>query len=383
MSENDKQQQPAEEPRSAPPAPAKSGGVRVDMLMIGLILIGLGALLLAATMNPDLNFRDLVMTYWPVLIIVAGLVKIVQAALGISGGGSGFGLLVTVIIILILVAGVPWDWVEFNSWFAFGPDAEYSEQINLAEGETLEIRNVRADARIYSHSGDDVKLHVKTYVSGWSRKDARELAEAYKAEVKRTGSTVQIVADAESASDGRRRVRVDLEIGLPRDLVARISAHRGDVDLDNFDGEMDIDVEYGDVDVARSTGKLTISIRNGEVDFYDFTGDLKVTGGRAALDLEGVYGAIFVDIERGSIELENYKPIAGDIDIHTERGNIELDINGDSDFALEAEAQGGRIDCEFGELDISNQRELRHSFNAGTYQVSLATDRGSIALDSD
>ncbi len=386
MSENETQRQPAEEPGATAPAPRppeRSTGVRVDMLLIGVILIGLGALLLVATMNPNLDFRDLVMTYWPVLIIAAGLVKIVQAALGITGGGSGFGLLVLVVVILIIVAGVPWDWVEFNGWFVFGPDAVYNEKIDIAEGETLEIRNVRADTRIYSHNGDDVRLRVRTFVSGWDRKDAAEIAENYKAEVERSGSVVLISADAESASQGRRRLRVDMEIGIPRNIAARISAHRGDVDLENFDGELDVDVEYGDVDVTRSGGNLTISIRSGEVDFYDFTGDVQITGGRTAVDLEGVYGAIIVDIERGSIDLENYKPIAGDIDVRTERGNIELELNDDSAFALEAEARDGRINCDFSELDVSRVKQLRHTFNDGTYSVSLVTERGTIVLDSD
>jgi hypothetical protein len=356
--------------------------VRVDMLLTGAILIAIGALLLTATLNPDLNFRDLIMTYWPVLLIAAGLVKIVQAAMGISGAGSGFGLLITVVIILIVVAGVPWDWIDYNGWFWFGPDSVYSESIELAPGRTLEIRSVRADTRLYGHNGDDVRLRVSTYVSGWNRKEAKEIAEDYKAAVTRTEAGALIVADAERASDGRRRVRIRMEIGVPRNLLARITAQRADVDLESVDGELDINIEYGDLDVRRSSGKLTLSTQSGEVDFYDYTGDVRINGGRTDIDLEGVYGAISVDIERGSIDLENYRTVAGDIDISTGRGNVEFEADGESDFELDARAPNGHVNCEFGELDISRVKELRHTFNAGTHKVTLVTERGMVAIDS-
>jgi hypothetical protein len=382
MSENESRENSGAGERPSPAGREKGRVVRLDMLLTGLILIGIGGLLLAATLNPKMDFRDLILTYWPVLLIAAGLVKIVQAMMGITGAGSGFGLLIAVVIILIIVAGVPWNWIDYNGWFWFGPDSVYSETIKLAAGETLEIHGIRADTRLYGHNGDDVRLRVRTFVGGWDRKEAQEIADRFKAEVTRTDSGAMIVADAERASDGRRRVRVEMEVGLPRNLLTKVIAQRSDVNLESVDGEVVIEDEYGDVDVKRSSGKLTISIQSGEVDVTDYTGDLRITGGRTDIEMEGVYGAISVDLDRGSVELNNYRMIAGDIDIKTALGSVEFEADKASDIDLNAQASNGRVECDFGDLDVSRVKELQHKFNNGTYKVTLVTERGSISVDS-
>ena len=358
-------------------------GLRFDVLLVGLMLIGLGALLLVGTLNPEIDFRDLIVTWWPLLLIAAGVIKIVQATFGISGGGSGFGFLLAVVIALIVIAGVPWQWIDVDGFFFFGPVTVYSDNVDIQPGDELELLLEHADARLYGHSGDDVRMRVRTFVSGWSSKESRLLAEKFKVDVRRAGNVVTLVAEPDKLSDGRRRVRAELEIGLPREQLARIQARRSDVDIDRLDSEITVDSEYGDVDVVRSSGRITVDIENGDVDVYDFPGDLTVTGNRVDVDLTGVYGIISIDIVRGSIELDNLRAIEGDMEIRTQRGGIEVEFDEDSDFELEADSTRGRIYCDFAGFERDGVKTLRHTFNAGTYKVVLTSGSGNIEIDSD
>ena len=223
MSDSEAQAGSANGGAERPSTPSGGGrpGLRFDVLLVGLMLIGLGALLLVGTLNPDIDFRDLVVTWWPLLLIAAGVIKIVQAGFGISGGGSGFGFLLAVVIALIVIAGVPWQWIDVDGFFFFGPVTVYSENVDIQAGDQLELLLEHADARLYGHSGDQVKLRVRTFVSGWSSKESRLLAEKFKVDVRRAGNVVTLVAEPDKLSDGHRRVRAELEIGLPREHLAK------------------------------------------------------------------------------------------------------------------------------------------------------------------
>ena len=368
-----------------PPVERPQTRWRVDMLIVGLILIGLGALLLAAALNPDLGVRNLIMTYWPLLIVAAGLVKIVQAFTGAQGRGSGLGLLIVVVVILIIAAATPWDWVRIgfdgNWWFL--PDHVYVEDIELLDEQVLEIKAYEGRILAYGHSDDHVTLRVKTYVSGWSREKAEEVAEEFRARINRTDEVVQIVTDPRRHEDGKYRLRVMIEVGIPDNAEVRIIGDRSRIDLEDINANISVESRYGYVDVERADGNIKINIKNANVDVEYLNAELFIEGDRTNLELDEIYGDITIKLGHGRVELDNDHRVTGNMDISNDSGRIELDLNEFSEIDVNATTRSGRIGCDFQDTDRSGLKELRQAFNGGGYRVDLFTDNGSIWLESD
>ncbi len=368
-------------------APQAAGGeqrrYRYDILLVGLVLIGLGVLLLYVTLYPEVDLRELARRYWPLLLVAAGLVKVVQSFLGVSGRGSGIGLLIVAAVIIFILVGVPWEWIDFEG-FVFAHRFESGRSITVAEGQVLTVYTNRADVRVYGYGGDDIEVSLLKYVRVWDRERARDIAGDFDIQVSESESGLLIAVDPEGRTSSSR-LRAVLELRIPRRVLHSIRTVRGDIEVEGVSSDFEIESRYGDVEVSRASGLVGLTLGDGDVELFDLTGGVELDGRHADVELDEVYGPIRLELERGNIELENGRPVRGDMQIRTGRGRIDLELSEDSDVTVEADAPGGRISIDFLHVDINERgrQQVRRSFNDGDYTLRLETARGLIRIEEN
>jgi hypothetical protein len=74
----------------------------------GLLLIALGALFLAGTLGA-IDVGGLIRRWWPALLVVVGLERVLLAASHTAGGITL--IVIGSVLLVFTLGGVPWDWI--------------------------------------------------------------------------------------------------------------------------------------------------------------------------------------------------------------------------------------------------------------------------------
>lgn len=360
---------------------------RFDMMLVGFFLIALGGLLLASTMNDDLDLYELLATWWPLLIVAAGLVKIVQALTGISGKGSGLGWLVFLIIMLIVFAGLPWhywgDDVDFR-FFNFGFNKVVRTTTNTYPIE--ELTTLRVDARrsrvwIYGTDAEEVEVTERVIVRGWGGKNRESQAQDIEVGLTRDAGVMTIDADPTKTAGDSGRFIIELEVRVPRAMILDLRGEHTHFFARGIEGNVTAVNNSGDIELDSIAGAVNINSENGDVDLSDLRAGLIMRGSRLDVDLNDVSGVIDINIERAGLDIVNYRPIDGDISIRTTRGSIEAEFSAGSNFLFEGRSSSGKVYFDFRGTDVSERGEYKTTVGEGTYKVLLESTGGSVEVD--
>ena len=397
-----------------------------------LVLIGVGVvfLLINAGVLSWGRFGWWFARYWPLIIIVWGVVKLMEyyqarregrPAPGLGGGG------IVLLVFLILFgmaasqsARVNWgavgDEIQLGDDFPlmFGTRYSYTQQIEQAfpAGASLRVSLDRGDIKL--RAGTDDKLHVmvrKTVLAG-SQSEAERINTSMQPLVTVNGNEVAI-----TIANYSRGSAMDLDIQVPRKAVADLMTLRGDVEIDGREGDVKAHTSRGDVAVKEVTGNAGIHLRRGSVRVDKVTGDVDVEGwvddsnlsdiggsvnlhgdyfgtmtvarvakavrfksSRTDLELTGLDGDMTMEIgdlrARGVSGAFRITTRSKDIHLEDLRGEVKVDNNhGDVDLRS-SKAPGGGV-------EITNDHGgIRVELPAkGSFQVNARTDRGDIESD--
>jgi DUF4097 and DUF4098 domain-containing protein YvlB len=197
-------------------------------------------------------------------------------------------------------------------------------------------------------------------------------------EVSRIAGPVQI--DQRSGRTTVRAIASDVNVGSRSGSTevedvsgaVRVSAHSGKAIVRGAGGDVSVSCHSGAVQVERVEGSLQARSHSGRIAASDIAGDTQIdaksgaillTNGRAGARLRSISGqATF----RG--------PVLGDLDIQTASGAIQLEIDPDRPFFVEAESVSGSI-----RSDLTVRREA-DAPPATAPRVRLHTGSGSIRI---
>jgi DUF4097 and DUF4098 domain-containing protein YvlB len=178
-----------------------------------------------------------------------------------------------------------------------------------------------------------------------------------------------------------------------------------DVDLSTVAGDARVKIEHGALSARSLRGKLTAESSYGDLSVSDLAGpaDLKVEHGgvhaqrlsrgakvRASGDdvvLDGFKGVVDVVAQRASVSLTPDGPIQDRVDVRTSNGGVELRVDAEDRFELEAASDSGEVQVDLPGLVVheSSQRHVKGSLGQGGSPVTLNADHGDVrvALASD
>ncbi len=354
-----------------------------------LLLVIIGFLFLVNNIWRDLSFWRLAWDYWPILLIVIGVVGLVEALYHASQGVanpprplSGGG----VFWIVILLAGFSWmshGNVHIGPFTNGGLNSmlgkEYTYEVDktgASEGVTrLVLDNLHGNLSLKGEQGGEVKVTGRKTVRAFSQSDADTADKQSPIVIVREGDILYVRTE-EPKNSHTLSVSADLDIVVPKGVDVEARGRSGDLVVDDITGEVSVVSGRGDIRLSNIGKDVKIdSSGRGLIRTTDIKGKVDLKGSGGDVQIENVQGPVSVEGEySGTLE---FHALAKEMHMHSSRsefrveaipGNVTLDL-GDlkmTDVTGPVRFTTGTRDVDA--RDITNGLEI--SVNRGDIQVT-------------
>ena len=357
------------------------------------VLIVVGTVFLLTTMRilSVGKLAHLFASYWPVLLILWGVIKIVEHQQAqregrrASGIGAGGVLLVVMIVVFGLIASqlqrVNWSGLrdEINVDDGdfpniFGESFNYDDHLEQRFPADASLKIIDNHGAVSVHASDDDKLTVvvRKRIGAESQSDA----DKYNSETKPTITTIGglVTVDAKVEGAGDHPVETDLDISLPRKAPVSIVARRGDINVSGRGGNVDISSQRSDTSVDDVNANVKLTQERGSVKIEQVTGDVQVGGRLNEVTVADIKGSVQLEGEfQESVKLER---IAKTVTFKSSRTDMEFSKLGGS---LDLDSDELHADEVIGPVHLTTRsKNIRMEGVSG--DVRLKDDNGSVEL---
>jgi hypothetical protein len=353
-----------------------------------IILLLVGGLFLWRNLHPELPVFDIVAQYWPFLLIVWGLMRLVETLLWrddqgrVRGGGFSGGEVVLVVFICMIGLGA-WQAREFGIHFdshgldIFGEEYDYpiSATAPSAGMKRLVFENPRGNIHVIGGDAQTVTVTGHKSIRAYARTDADRASQNTPVEILPQGDRLVIRTNQDRAT-GNERISDDLEVTVPRALAVEWRGNVGDADISDIDSDVELANNHGDVRLARIGGNARLELgRSDTVNAADVKGKIDLQGRGGDLTFENISGQVTVNGSySGTLEFKN---LAKPLQFEGERGT-----------ELHVEAIPGSMTMDLSTLTgngvvgpmrfVTRSRDIR--LEQFSQSVEIDTDRGDIEL---
>ena len=381
-----------------PPRPRRS-------LAGPFVLIVVGTVFLMGTMRilSIGRLAHLFANYWPALLIVWGVIKLVEhqraqregtRAPGIGGGG-------VVLVVMIVAFGLIATQLEHLDWSGirdhmniddpdfsgiFGESYNFNDHLEQNFPASASLKVIDTHGAVSVHASDDNKITVvvRKRVGADNQNDADKYDHETKPTITAIGGLVTVDAKTEAAGD--HPVETDLDISLPRKVQVSITSRRGDVNVSGRDGGVDISAQHSDTAVEDVNGNVKVSQEKGSVKIEQINGDVHVQGRVNEVSVADIKGAVQLDGEfQESIKLARitktvtFKSSRTDMEFSRIEGTLDLDSD-----ELHAEQITGPLHLTTRSKNIRLEQvsgDVRLQDDNGAVEVGMRT-LGNVQIDN-
>lgn len=285
--------------------------------------------------------------YWPVLLILWGVIKIVEhqqaQRAGVRARGIGVGGVFLVLFLIILglaatqASKLDWDslrdhiQIGDDDFEIFGHSYSYEDQLQqaFADGSSLHVVDDRGAVNITSSDDGQIRVSVRKKVNADNQSAADKRNGQTKPTISVSGNVVTLNANTQTG--GEHGVTTDLEISIPRKAGVVISNRHGDVSVVGRDGDIDISNQHGDISVSDVNGKVSLTLENSSARVGQVSSDVSIQGHADDVSIEDVKGGVQLNGEFSeSVKLSR---ITKNVVFRSSRTDMEFaGLNGDLDL---------------------------------------------------
>ncbi len=358
------------------------------------VLIIIGFVFLLSTMHVLSVGRlaHLFANYWPVLLILWGVIKVVEHMQAQRQGAraSGIGAGGVVLIVMIVVFGLIATQLERVNWSGMRDDFNFDNndfshlfngntynyddhlEQDFPAGASLRVIDTRGAVSVHASDDNKITVVVRKRVGAENQTDADKYNSETKPAITAIGGLVTVDAKADGAGD--HAVETDLDIAVPRKVAVSITSHRGDVSIAGRDGNVDISAQRSDTSVEDVSGSVKINQDKGTVRVQQISGDVHVGNRLNEVSVSDVKGSLQLEGEfQESVKLER---IAKTVTFKSSRTDMEFSR---LDGSLDLDSDELRADQIIGPLHLTTRsKNLRLDNVSG--DVRLQDDNGSIEV---
>jgi len=394
---------PVMAPTPAPPQPPLPP--RAPRSIAGaVVLILLGILFLLGTMGivGVHGLAEFFSKFWPVLLILWGIVKLIEheqaKRAGLQSRGIGVGgvfLMLFVIVAGLAATGIShFNWgdlrdqlqiddQDFDEIFG-GSTFDYSGDVNadLPSGATIvEINDDHGVVTV--NVANEKKVRV-----AWRKKIHAENQSAADNFNKKTDVTIVPTGKGAlvSAAGNEKAVTTDIDVYVPRDAQLVISAKRGDVNINGMGGGVQVTGAHGEVNITDLVGSAAVTLDRSATHIRHVKGDVTIQGRANEVDVEDVDGAAQLNGE--FMESVRLVRISKTVGFHSSRTDMEF---ARLDGRLDLDSGDLRADSLFGPMRLNTRSkdialeglsgDMRLEDENGTVEVGLQKP-GNIQIDN-
>jgi hypothetical protein len=376
-----------------------SNGYRRGSVFGALILIGVGGLFLYANLNPEFRPWLVLAKFWPLLIILWGVGKLVDylmlrgtpegAAASRLTGGDIFGL------ILLLIFGTAVSQAVNRNWGIDGPiriggeelgcflgkEFEFSQEVKqavTAPGSlTLENRGGNVTISGGVPPGGELRLVARKKVCAASDAEAYRLSQAFEPVLAATGDGYELQWNVRAGERGA--VAADLDVQVPPSITAvNLTVDHGDLRASNFGGDVNVEMRPGGVDISKIGGNVAVEGRGKEFRVREVKGSARIEcrSCYGPIELAAIGGAAEFDSSRTNFRAEGLpgelKMESGEMTLRGARGEVTLATR---EYEIEVEDVPGPL-----RLENRNGRVTLRLAKAPTQPIEVSNSSGSIEL---
>lgn len=277
-----------------------------------LILIGLGILFLFRNLWPDVPLVDLISRYWPFLLIVWGLVRLIEIMFwvatgrplprnGISGGEWAL------IFVICVVGATMYTAHNASSWF---PSGRAWRRVMVNMGESYDytlapaekpcpkncrilIESFRGSAKITgSADATTVKASGQETVRSFQQAEADSANKQTPLELIQQGDQIIVRTNQDKVND-RVQPNADLDITVPAGSSIEAHGRYGDFDVQGINGSVNIASDNAGVRLENIGGNVLVDTRTSDtIRAVDVKGSVELKGRGDDVELRNIGGRV-------------------------------------------------------------------------------------------
>jgi len=275
----------------------------------GLLLVIIGTIFLLHNYR-GLDLGPLLRHWWPLFLIVWGVVKLYERTAGSSSGDPGtarvtggevllvLGLLslVGIVIAADLVRGRLHDrGVDIGEIGETHPfDLDIAPKSVPANARVV-VRWTRGDITVRAGETSEIRVTGQAKVRSWSDSEAERIGKQAGVEITPNGDGYEI--HPSGSAEGNSRVALDMEIVVPAKATVTIRNEKGDISVSDFKTPVTINGKSGDIEVRDTTGDVSIDASGGDVKVSDTKGDVKISGRGGEVAVSSATGGLTLNGE--------------------------------------------------------------------------------------
>jgi hypothetical protein len=385
-----------------------NGGRQRSSIFSGLLLIALGILFLLARSHPDLRIWHLFWRFWPVLIIVWGLAKLVDHMSAQKAGGAraplltgGEAALLLLVIFVLAGMGIYTKIREKNPDLnidldVFNHKASQSQELppkTIPAGAHVMLTTALGSITAHVGDGNDLRVSVTETAEAANESAANDLLKSLQVVIEQTRDGYSVHPVNQEENDGH--VTVDFDVTLPKSVSLAADSRHGDVSVSGLAGAVSVSTQTGDIEVHNIGSDVTAQMMKGDARIDDITGSVRLTGRGNEIEMNDVAGDATLQGEffgpvrvRNVTKTTHYVSQAGDLTLAHLTGRLELD-SGEIDVSdvggfaklvthnkdIEVENVAGRLDISgtHGDIKVTYAEPPREDIN-------IANETGGVDL---
>ena len=346
---------PQSYPPNRPPAPRSLFGP-VVMISIGIIF------LLATTGRiPARQVFEIFSRYWPLLLILWGVAKIIDHQQARKHGyrtpGMGAGgvfLLIFLTIIGLSATGIHRasshvNWDEFRDEFEidddegfsqiFGKKFEYSDQLTqeISSNGSVKVVAERGMIKVTPSADNQVHVTVRKVVYADDQVQADKYKEAIAPRISRDGSMLNLDFSRHGDWKGGK---TDLEVAVPKNVPVDLMTLRGDIDVRDREAYVKAHTSRGSITLENIKGNSEHHLRRSDFVAKNVQGDIALEGRVDDTQIANVTGTVTLNGDyMGDVQMSK---VAKSVRFKSSRTDMEF-VRLDGDMSMSG-----------GELNIRN-----------------------------
>jgi hypothetical protein len=375
-------------PQTPPPPRRRSFAGPVVLITLGIIFL-LGNMGLLGWHNIGLMFAK----YWPLLLILWGVIKLFEywhaQREGYRPAGIGVGGVFLIIFVIILGSAATGVWkyggaLGDREWeidgepICFGICNKYTytgtQEHDFPAGSSLRVINERGDVKLTVSNDNKVHVVTNTTAIASSQSEGDQMNQARTPKITVEGSVVIVDSTGTGGVANANRARVSMEIQVPRKAAADIMTLRGDVRLVGRDGDVKVETKRGDAQVEDVNGKAEIHARHSDVTASKVTGDVSIEGSINDCTVADIGGQVELRGDYyGSIQVSRVpKPVR----FQSSRTDLEI---GHLDGTMTMESGELRVSSLGGPVTLRSRSKEVH-FESFSGDLTLDTTNGEVEV---
>jgi DUF4097 and DUF4098 domain-containing protein YvlB len=372
-----------------------------------LVLITLGVLFLLRTTGviPAQGLRLWFAHYWPLLLILWGVIKLGEYLWARQRGeptprlgGGGIVFLVFFIIIGMGFSktkdldmgnlGNDWNW----NWDPFDNRYEFTDNFAqpLTGGSQIKILCNQGDISVTASEDGQAHAVVHKTLRTDSQGSADRLNESTRPKFTQQGDIWLL----DLTGGDFERARFDLDLQLPKQAALSLATRRGNLSVTEREGNVDLATDHGNASVEQIKGNATLRL-DGDVTAKNITGNVQVEGSVDDGNISDISGTLdFNAGYNGNLQLAHIsqrlhlKSVRTDLQLAKLDGEINMghgDVRATSlsgPVKLNTRSNEVHLEDVSGEVSVENRNgvvELKTKAPLGAIDISNV--HGGIELD--